>query len=129
MWILGDTELHFTLSSLDTHLGGIIASFGFSCGGRQKARLSFSFPWNALKWGHQLDMTIFTTCKLILQQSLGMKSIQREDIKPEGQDFPLVDSAIYLVSFPVLSGPSLLLVDYFLSVCMCMYVHICVYMH
>lgn len=79
--------------------------------------------------GVMLDMTIFTTCKLILQQSLGMKNIQKEDIKPEGQDFPLVDSDIYLVSFPVLSEPSLLLVDYFLSVCMCLYVHICVYMH
>lgn len=59
-------------------MGGFTASFCFSSGERQDAKLSLSVLWNVLEWGNQLDMNIFNACKLVLQKSLGMKSIQRK---------------------------------------------------
>lgn len=98
---LSKAELHFTLSSLDTYLGGFTASFCFSSGERQDARLRLSVLWNVHERGNKLDMDVFNACKLILQKSLRMKSIQRKDINPEGQNLPLIDSVIYFICFPI----------------------------
>lgn len=69
--------------------------------------MSLGFLWDVLEWGSQLNMTIFTTYKLILLPSLGMKIVQRKDIRLNlGQKYktsPLVDCAIYLDNFLVLT--------------------------
>lgn len=51
---LGEAELHFAPSSLDTHLGSFTASFCFCSGGRQDARLSLGFLWDVLERGNHL---------------------------------------------------------------------------
>lgn len=124
---LGRAELRGTLSSLNTHLGNFIASSGFSSDGRQDARLSLGFLWDVLEWGSQLNVTIFTTYKLILPQSLGLESIQRKDTKLNvGQKYktsPWIDSAIYLVSFLTMTY-----IIFSMYRCIYIYVHIYMYM-